>query len=180
MSEHLQREDLLPAHVIRQMRRQEAVLLHGTLPPIHLHAVRWWEDKTLAALVPKGVDGKPVSPPTTGTCPTREGPRGPVAPVLDPAVVEESVNHLPRPRDAAPGQQVPRSRPAARPASPGQGRLPLDPPGGSGQAEHDRNRVAAFCDRCAARLPVGAGRIDRVGTREVVRCDPACPPDSAH
>ena len=36
VSEHLQREALLPAHVIRQMRRQEAVLLHGTLPPIHL------------------------------------------------------------------------------------------------------------------------------------------------
>ena len=180
VSEHLQREDLLPAHVIRQMRRQEAVLLHGTLPPIHLRAVRWWEDKTLAALVPKGADGKPVSPPTTGTCPTREGPRGPVAPVLDPAVVEESVSHLPRPRDAGPAQQVPRSRPAARPASPAQWRLPLDPPGGSDHGGQDRNRVAAFCDRCAARLPVRAGRVERVGTREVVRCDPACPPDAAH
>jgi hypothetical protein len=180
VSEHLQREDLLPAHVIRQMRRQEAVLLHGTLPPIHLRAVRWWDDKTLAALVPKGVDGKPVSPPTTGTCPTREGPRGPVAPVLDPAVLEESVSHLPRPRDAAPAQQVPRSRPSTRPAAPGQARLPLDAPRERDHGGHDRNRVAAFCDRCAARLPVGAGRVERVGTREVVRCDPACPPDSAH
>ena len=54
------------------------------LPPIHLRVVRWWEDKTLAALVPKDADVKPVSPPSTGTCPTREGPRGPVAPVLDP------------------------------------------------------------------------------------------------
>ena len=45
VSEHVQREDLLPAHVIRQMRRQEAVLLHGTLPPIHLRLVRWWEDQ---------------------------------------------------------------------------------------------------------------------------------------
>ena len=62
VSEHVQREDLLPAHVIRQMRRQEAVLLHGTLPPIHLRAVRWWEDKALAALVPTGADGKPVRP----------------------------------------------------------------------------------------------------------------------
>jgi type IV secretion system protein VirD4 len=162
VSEHLQREDLLPAHVIRQMRRQEAVLLHGTLPPIHLRAVRWWDDKTLAALVPKGADGKPVGPPATGTCPTREGPRGPVAPVLDPAVLEESVSHLPRPRDAAPAQQVPRSRPSTRPAAPGQARLPLDAPRERDHGAADRNRV------------------ERVGTREVVRCDPACPPDSAH
>ncbi len=64
--------------------------------------------------------------------------------------------------------------------SPAQWRLPLDPPGGSDHGGQDRNRVAAFCDRCAARLPVRAGRVERVGTREVVRCDPACPPDSAH
>ena len=134
--------------------------------------------KALAALVPKGPDGKPVGPPSTGTCPTREGPRGPVAPVLDPAVWEESVSHLPGPRAAAPAHQLPHSRPATRPSAPGQGRLPLDQPGEPDHGGRDRNRVDAFCDRCATRLPVGAGRVERIGEREIVRCDPACPPDS--
>jgi hypothetical protein len=26
------------------------VLIHGTLPPAHLHARRWWEDRHLRAL----------------------------------------------------------------------------------------------------------------------------------
>lgn len=173
VSEHVQREDLLPAHVIRQMRRQEAVLLHGTLPPIHLRAVRWWEDRTLTALVPKRDNGKPVAPPTTGTCPTRAGERGPVSPVLDPAVLAESVNSLPGPRNPSPGAQLPRSRPPRSGPAPGQGQLRLEP-SPTEPALVGRNRVVAYCDRCGTRLGIGAGRSERVGARDVVRCAPAC------
>jgi type IV secretion system protein VirD4 len=179
VSEHLQREDLLPAHVIRQMRRQEAVLLHGTLPPIHLRAVRWWEDRDLSALVPKGTDGKPMPPPSGGTCPMREGSHGTVAPVLDPAVLQESRDHLPRPRDAASTPTAQKPGPATRSSTPGHGQLRLEPPEQAADVADDRNRVTAFCDRCATRLPVGAGRVERVGNREIVRCDPACPPQPA-
>lgn len=186
VSEHLQREDLLPAHVVRQMRRQEAVLLHGTLPPIHLRTIRWWEDRQLAALVPTGVGGQPAPPPNEGTCPLEAGPRAAVAPVLDPAVVTESVSYLPRPRLEA------GSRPAAadpgrprRAGSPGQGRLTFtaddadrrdsigeDPAAG-------RNRVAGRCEQCDARVPVGAGRVVRFAGRDVLFCDPPCHPSTS-
>lgn len=179
VSEHLQREDLLPAHVVRQMRRQEAVLLHGTLPPIHLRTVCWWEDRHLAALVPTGRDGRPLPPPTTGTCPMRDGPRGSVSPVLDPAVVSESVNHLPRPRDPSPRPAGPTAAPRSSRVPPvGQGQLrfaAIPDPGPPAGEPVGRNRVAGYCDGCGVRLAVGAARVESVGGREVLRCDPACP-----
>ena len=181
VSEHLQREDLLPAHVIRQMRRQEAVLIHGTLPPIHLRTVRWWADRDLVALLPTGPDGRPLPPPSEGTCPMVDGRRSSVAPVLDPAVVEESVSHLPPPRDRETQLPVPPSqgRPP-RPPAPGQGQLRF----GAQLASADTvgieasppNRVAGYCDRCATRVPIGAGIVERLSGRDVLRCHPACPP----
>ena len=68
ISEHPQREDLLPPNVIRQMRRLDAVLFHGTLPPIHLRLVRWWKNIELRALVPHGPNRKALPPPIDGTC----------------------------------------------------------------------------------------------------------------
>jgi type IV secretion system protein VirD4 len=52
VSEQPQREDLVPIHVLRQMRRHDALLLHGTLPPIHLRPIPWWADQDLQRLVP--------------------------------------------------------------------------------------------------------------------------------
>ena len=179
VSEHLQREDLLPAHIIRQMRRQEAVLLHGTLPPIHLRTVRWWEDRHLKALVPTGPDGRPLPPPTTGTCPLEHAPRGAVTPVLDPAVLNESVSSLPRPRAQHPTRPTDTStRRAPRPSRPGQEQLPLTtdtadsprPPA----ATPERNRVAGRCEHCDARVPLGDGYVIRFAGREVLCCGPCC------
>lgn len=176
VSEHAQREDLLPAHVLRQMRRQEAVLLHGTLPPIHLRAVRWWEDRHLRALIPNGPDGQPSSPPETGTCPITPGRQGSVVPVLDPAVVDESVNNLPRPRETQPPSTGTAAGPTrSRRAAPhGQQTLPLhtDP---APAEPRGANRVAGYCERCTARVPIGAGRVEQVAGRDVLRCHPACP-----
>jgi len=101
VSEQLQREDLLPAHVIRQMRRQEAVLLHGTLPPIHLRAVLWWEDPELAGLVDTDDDGRPVTP-DVSTCPVTDTPSEVPGPVLDPNSVADPTRRLPRPSAPAP------------------------------------------------------------------------------
>ncbi|MBI5738863.1 MAG: type IV secretory system conjugative DNA transfer family protein [Mycolicibacterium neoaurum] len=174
VSEHVQREDLLPAHVIRQMRRQEAVLIHGTLPPIHLRLVRWWEDHDLKALVPTGPDRKPLAPPEAGTCPVWPHQGTSPEPVLDPTVVAESVANLPKPRgqrDDRPLTSGAHGRPA-RPADRGQGQLDLahtlDEPS-------DRNRVAGVCETCGKRLPVGAGTTVSFGGRTVIRCHPACP-----
>lgn len=40
---------LVPAHVLRQVRPGEAVLVHGTLPPAHLRTVPYHRDRHLAA-----------------------------------------------------------------------------------------------------------------------------------
>lgn len=50
VSETEQRERLTPYHLLRQVRPGEAVLVHGTLPPVHLLARRWWTDPHLTAL----------------------------------------------------------------------------------------------------------------------------------
>ncbi|MFZ6003047.1 MAG: type IV secretory system conjugative DNA transfer family protein [Actinomycetota bacterium] len=177
VSEHPQREDLLPAHVIRQMRRQEAVLLHGTLPPIHLRLVRWWEDHDLGRLVPTADNGRPLPAPASGTCPvTVGGPRPEPEPVVDPTVVAESVASLPSPR-GTPDNGSRLVRTGARRASTtaehtGQGKLDLTADGPSPSAG---NRVAANCERCGTKVPVGAGRTASYGSRAVVFCSPSCP-----
>lgn len=73
ISEATQREDLLAPHVTRQMTPGDAVLIHGTLPPIHLRTIRWWDEETLRSRVPLDATGHPV-PPTTGTCPVTGPP----------------------------------------------------------------------------------------------------------
>lgn len=192
VSESPQREDLVPAHVVRQLGRQEAILLHGTLPPIHLKVVRWWEDRHLAALVPTDERGRPLPPPEVDTCPLVDAPRGGVSPVLDPAIVRESLSHLPRPRsengppgrrdDAGP-RRVPRS--GSQSAAAGQLTLTLDrdaepataatEDGSVAAVAAGRNRVAGHCERCGAAIAVGAGTTARFGGREVVLCaDPPC------
>ena len=49
VSESTHREALTPFHLLRQVRPGEAVLIHGTLPPAHLRARRWWEERPLKA-----------------------------------------------------------------------------------------------------------------------------------
>jgi type IV secretion system protein VirD4 len=177
VSEHPQREDLLPAHVIRQMRRQEAVLLHGTLPPIHLRLVRWWDDHDLGRLVPTGDNGRPLPAPAGGTCPVTEGgPRPAAEPVVDPTVVAESVASLPKPH-GAPDSGARLLRPGTRRAGTtaehaGQGKLDLT---ADGPSPSKGNRVAGNCERCGTKVPVGAGRTASYGSRTVVFCSPSCP-----
>ena len=98
ISEHQQREDLLPLPLIRQMRRLDSDLFHGTLPPLHLRLVHWWKTKELSALVPRGDDGKPLPPPSTGTCPTGEERQSDAEPVIDAAVIADHLASLPRPK----------------------------------------------------------------------------------
>ncbi len=50
ISESVQREALTPFHLLRQVRPGEAVLIHGTLPPAHLHARQYWTEPALAKL----------------------------------------------------------------------------------------------------------------------------------
>jgi type IV secretion system protein VirD4 len=46
---------LAPAHVVRQMRPGDAVLVHGTLPPIHVRTRPWYAERSLRARAAGGV-----------------------------------------------------------------------------------------------------------------------------
>lgn len=174
VSEHDQREDLLPAHVLRQMVPQHAVLVHGTLPPVHLQLIRWWEDSKLRSLVPVDSKGRPAPPADVATCPvSNQAPSG-VQSVIDPAALEESLAKFPGPRQ-------PRSDPPAtpngarriRPVPPGQTQLDLDQTADRGDGPVV-NRVAGKCEHCGTRVEVGAGQVVRIGTRDALACRPAC------
>lgn len=189
ISEHVQREDLLPSHIVRQMRRQEAVLLHGTLPPIHLRMVRWWEDKELSKLIPTDDDGRPLPPPEDGTCPGTTGEHSPVSPTLEPSVLRDTIGLLPNPRkphQAHPtgrsGATATKSRPAAgRPQMDGQTALDLVTPTPPAPVAGDivvRNRVAGRCEVCGTRIGVGEGAAGTFGGRAIVRCHPPCTPET--
>jgi type IV secretion system protein VirD4 len=163
VSEHQQREELLPANVVRQMTPQEAVLLHGTLPPIHLKVVRWWEDRELKGLVPVDAGGRAVPPDDIPTCPLSELTAAQVGPLFDQATVREAQALLPKPKGAAaetPGalsappsgvagddpepdqpadsQSAPRTRrPPLRSRPPAaQGTFPFDQPADEGENQH--------------------------------------------
>ncbi|MHB1447461.1 MAG: hypothetical protein ACYCZV_17675, partial [Acidimicrobiales bacterium] len=41
---------LVPPAVLRQMRRGDAVMIHGSLPPAHVHPRPWYADRRLSAL----------------------------------------------------------------------------------------------------------------------------------
>lgn len=174
VSEHDQREDLLPAHVMRQMRPQHAVLVHGTLPPVHLRLIRWWDDAKLRAKVPVDSNGRPTPPKHLETCPLSDHPPSGVEPVIDREALEESLAQFPGPRQPRVVNAAGTGARPVRPVPPGQAQLPLD-------TEPDRgddvvvNRVAGQCERCGVRIEVGAGQIVQMGTRDVLACRPACP-----
>lgn len=51
VSESSHREALTPFHLLRQVRPGEAVLIHGTLPPAHLQARKYWTEPAWRDLV---------------------------------------------------------------------------------------------------------------------------------
>jgi type IV secretion system protein VirD4 len=197
VSEQPQREDLLPSHLVRQMAPQDAVLIHGTLPPVHLQPVRWWRDPELRRLVPTDADGRPTPPEGLATCPLTDQPADAPGSVPDLAVVEDPAARLP----AGPRPNHNGRRPSVKPARPANGQHATNeqrpPPAGRGvgsraadtgnvvpfakpddrdsEAGREANRVAGVCERCTTWLPVGAGEVVRYGRRQWVRCYPRCP-----
>ena len=205
ISESQQREDLIGAHVVRQMYPGEAVLLHGTLPPIHLRPVRWWTERRLRHLFPGGTTPTEVM---VGTCPLSGDKPGVLSPALDDSTVEFSRDHLPevarrhppatrtaRPSPpagpAATHPATPRSSPApaaaAGTARPEQMRLACDDPptgtvtpadSGAGVGGRIVNTVARRCEICRTMIPAGAGQVRPSGNRPVTSCWPGCPETS--
>jgi type IV secretion system protein VirD4 len=98
MSESSQREEFAPANALRQMYPGEAVLVHGTLPPVHLDAVRWWKEPALAELVPLSESGHPMTPTDLSTCPLSEREAGESAGPVDAATLQQALADLPSPK----------------------------------------------------------------------------------
>jgi len=172
VSQTVQREEFAPANALRQMYPGEAVLLHGTLPPIHLDAVRWWNEKQLAGLVPLDGNGNPRPPDGLRTCPLTDQPASePVSPV-DPATLAAALAQLPPPdaggrttnQSPTSGESLDSPAPAAQ--------VTADPPPKrqvvGGGAEEVR------CEICGQLVRANECRIDQHGRRSIIRCWPSC------
>ncbi len=176
ISESTQREDLAPAHVVRQMVPGEAVLVHGTLPPIHLRSIRWWTDRTLRALVPTDEHGRPV-PPVVSTCPTSDDAPRPGEAGLDRSARAEATHHLPPSANpAGSGSSGARSAPTQRAPDPAPTiptpTTPDDAPASPapGVDVERSNRFAGPCRVCARWVTRGEGTTAQFGTTDVVVC----------
>lgn len=172
VSQSVQREEFAPANALRQMYPGEAVLLHGTLPPIHLDAVRWWNEKHLAGLVPLDTNGNPRPPDGLRTCPLTDQPASePVSPV-DPATLAAALAQLPPP-DAGgrTTNQTPTSGDSLDSPAPA-AQVTADPPPKrqvvGGGAEEVR------CEICGQLVKANECRIDQHGRRSIIRCWPSC------
>ncbi len=176
VAETTQRDEFAPANALRQMYPGEAVLLHGTLPPIHLDGVRWWEERHLGHLVALDDKGMPIPPTDVSTCPLSDEPAGDLLPVLDEGTLKAALAQLPRPEAAGVATEpttanATRRAPTSRTASATRD----DPP--SKRAITDRwtqTTEPSECDLCGAHLGPGQGQIRKQGRLWRYRCDPSC------
>lgn len=168
ISESSQREELAPATALRQMFPGEAVLIHGTLPPVHLDAIRWWEENELADAVPIATDGSPQPPNGLSTCPltNRPAPKKPDGP-LDVGTLRAALAELPKPA----------SQKAARPAK------QTEHAGGDAEStasnakppsHQHRRTVRGVCECCGHKLEPGQARQVVRGGRLMTQCSPSC------
>jgi hypothetical protein len=78
-------EEFAPANALRQMESGEAVLLHGTLPPVHLAALRWWLEPELREIL------RPDDPKPTNTCPLTDN-KAVSVPLISRSTLDEARN----------------------------------------------------------------------------------------
>ena len=152
ISESEQREEFAPANALRQMRPGEAVLLHGTLPPIHLDAVRWWKERRLQAIVDRDGAGHPKAPEDLGTCPLTSDEVAEGSGVLDERTFAAALVGLPVIRAA--------TKPTEAQAD--------------GQVPASTARPVGRCEGCREELREGEAQERRRGTDIVLRCAPSC------
>ena len=126
VSESTQREEFAPAHTLREMIPGEAVLLHGTLPPIHLTAVRHWEEPDLAKQIGVGTA-------TTATCPLTDKviTKAEHHPV-DITTLEAAKEQLPAVKPTSGALPVHGLRPGSQKRTPDRRRCPAPPTGATG------------------------------------------------
>ena len=160
VSESTQREEFAPAHTLRQMIPGEAVLLHGTLPPIHLTAVRHWEEPELKRLILR--DGADVARPT---CPLTSAPvpAGPHS-AVDIATLEAAKSQLPKAQKSSNPSTTTPPRPASAPEE--------TQPSLFDASAGDQ---PVLCVGCSEAIGPGEGKsyVDKDGVIKT-RCAPSC------
>jgi type IV secretion system protein VirD4 len=169
VSENVASEDLVGAHVARQMLPGDGVLIHGTLPPVHLRSVRWWEDHTLTRLI-GAEDGRPAAP-KVSTCPLSHERAQPGDARYERAALQESADHLPAPDDGSGPRgatrktatpDAPRAAPRSASAAVVHEARKLRPGDASGAGSMRRT------SRSRRAGQVGAGQLELLGTDEGV------------
>jgi type IV secretory pathway TraG/TraD family ATPase VirD4 len=178
-----QREEFAPANALRQMYPGEAVLLHGTLPPIHLDAVRWWKEPHLANLVPLTADGDPQAPNGLITCPLTNRPSSGGDNPIDTATLDSALAQLPEPTpaptatNAAPTKAV-KAKPDGQQqlfSNASTGVAVADPPAKRPiTARPTVERYSGRCAICQQPLGSGEGQRDVRDGESIVRCAPSC------
>jgi type IV secretion system protein VirD4 len=178
-----QREEFAPANALRQMYPGEAVLLHGTLPPIHLDAVRWWKEPHLATLVPLTEQGEPQPPDGLITCPLTDLPAIDGDDPVDTATLDSALAQLPEPNpQPAQTSAAPAKVANARPENAqmnlfggGGGVAVADPPAKRPiTARPNVERYSGRCAICHQPLGPGEGQRDQRAGEPIVRCAPSC------
>ena len=152
ISESEQREEFAPANALRQMRPGEAVLLHGTLPPIHLDAVRWWNERRLRDIVDRDGAGNPKAPKDLVTCPLTTDKLGEGPGVLDERTFTAALDGLPVIRAATRSAET-----------------QMD-----GESPSPTARPVGRCEECRNELREGEALVRRRGTGTALRCAPSC------
>jgi TraM recognition site of TraD and TraG len=176
VSETVQRDEFAPANTLRQMYPGEAVLLHGTLPPVHLDAVRWWHENDLKGLVPLDHHGNPKPPDGLPTCPLTGTEAGEPRPVVDPATLQAALAQLPEPAKG-PSPERGGNGPvagASRPSGSQPVRAEVADPPAKRPVPAGGDQVTGRCDLCGHRLRPGESALDQQGRRTIIRCAPTC------
>lgn len=182
VTEATQRDEFAPANALRQMYPGQAVLLHGTLPPIHVEGVRWWEEPQLRGLVKLDTEGRLCPPGDIATCPLSDAQAGDLLPVIDEETLKAALAQLPK-RDKEPKpdpdadgdsgkSKGSTARPTSAPAA--QGRLFEPPPKRNVDGTPVLNDEPAECDECRAQLAIGEGRVSGQGRNYRTICHPNC------
>jgi type IV secretion system protein VirD4 len=130
------------------MRPGEAVLLHGTLPPIHLDAVRWWNERRLRDIVNGHGEVQFTAPGDLGTCPLTSDQVSEGSGALDERTFAAALSGLP----------------AIRTVKKATERL----------ADGHRARPVGRCEECRTELHEGEAQVRRRASGTVIRCAPSC------
>jgi type IV secretion system protein VirD4 len=170
VSQSTQREEFAPVHAIRQMYPGQAVLLHGTLPPVHLDAIRWWAEDGFRDVIPRDQSGT-IARQVVATCPLTDvvAPEDDEDEILDSATVRDAKAQLPAPQPKKPADAPASESDDSEAPDAEDETAPEDNADGADNASTDDDSTMR-CSWCKVLLQPGEGR----WTDDEYHCAPNC------